>query len=213
MQVNVTLKRGLSLALSLLPALFWILLTLAFDLPYIAHLSLLAALIHELFHILAFSLLSSRCTLRFSFSGMRLSGSRTLSYLEEMLVALAGPLGNLLLFVLFSLIFGREEYLFIFGIINLFSALLNLLPIESLDGYRIADCLFARAGLRGFGTALSSLSLALLSLLSLGALYLMRTVGTGYWIYFLFSFYLIKSVKKGGGRLFERKNEKKGEIQ
>ena len=84
--------------------LFWVLLMLAFDTPSVVILTVIAALLHESGHIAAMTIICRKgITLpRAVISGLRLKPERALSYTEELFVAAAGPLLNLLLFT-FSL--------------------------------------------------------------------------------------------------------------
>lgn len=98
---------------------------------------ILSALAHELCHLTY--LLVRRCemrALRINFLGAEMETS-PLSYVDEMLCALSGPLANFILYLVFSHRNGP------FAILNLGSFLFNMLPIYPLDGGRIL-----RAGLQ-----------------------------------------------------------------
>lgn len=161
----------------LTPALF-LLLT---DTPVLLAALLPAALLHELAHYAVLRLCGVR-TARFTLTGLGASlyvpELHRLSYGAELLSAAAGPLMNLLLWVLLSLT-GREE-LTLFAGAQMVLGVLNLLPVRPMDGGRIlwlatayltepytADRVAAAVGL-----AVSSALLAL-------CLWLVLTTGSG----------------------------------
>ena len=161
----------------LTPALF-LLLT---DTPILLAALLPAALLHELAHYAVLRLCGVR-TARFTLTGLGASlyvpELHRLSYGAELLSAAAGPLMNLLLWVLLSLT-GREE-LTLFAGAQMVLGVLNLLPVRPMDGGRIlwlatayltepytADRVAADVGL-----AVSSALLAL-------CLWLVLTTGSG----------------------------------
>ena len=161
----------------LTPALF-LLLT---DTPILLAALLPAALLHELAHYAVLHLCGVR-TARFTLTGLGASlyvpELHRLSYGAELLSAAAGPLMNLLLWVLLSLT-GREE-LTLFAGAQMVLGVLNLLPVRPMDGGRIlwlatayltepytADRVAAAVGL-----AVSSALLAL-------CLWLVLTTGSG----------------------------------
>lgn len=118
----------------LTPALF-LLLT---DTPILLAALLPAALLHELAHYAVLRLCGVR-TARFTLTGLGASlyvpELHRLSYGAELLSAAAGPLMNLLLWVLLSLT-GREE-LTPFAGAQMVLGVLNLLPVRPMDGGRI----------------------------------------------------------------------------
>ena len=136
----MTKKRFTDALFSLVPSLFWLLPLLLCE-PFSVSLSLLSAtLIHESGHIFAFFLTSSGAPrLEGRAFGLLLMPSRPLSYKKELVIALFGPLFNLILAVFLFLfsrpLFKEGELLFIF--INLCVGISNLLPISFFDGGRI----------------------------------------------------------------------------
>lgn len=118
----------------LTPALF-LLLT---DTPILLAALLPAALLHELAHYAVLRLCGVR-TARFTLTGLGASlyvpELHRLSYGAELLSAAAGPLMNLLLWVLLSLT-AREE-LTLFAGAQMVLGVLNLLPVRPMDGGRI----------------------------------------------------------------------------
>ena len=102
----------------------------------------LASLLHELGHMLALLLLRGRLSsLHIGFFGMRMVLDRRypLSYTAEALVALAGPLINVLMAIGLWLLTDQGPLLWI----HLCLAGFNLLPIEPLDGGRALFQLWA----------------------------------------------------------------------
>ncbi len=196
--------------LASLPMIFWVLLIFSFDAPYIAILTFSAAAIHELGHILATLILLGKFELKASLTGFGLR-TGTLSYRAEFLIALSGPLMNVIAFAACALLSRKMgEYVSVFGIINLFTAISNLLPIESYDGYRILSSLLSRFfSPEKIYTALSTVSLIINSLLIFLVLYLMVKLNSGYFIFFVLVFLLIKTFKKATNSPFRRKQEKK----
>lgn len=107
-----------------------------------------ALLLHEAGHCFAFFLLGEPPpALSGRLGGLLLSPrGGALSYGRELIVALAGPLFNLLAAAaLIPAIRGGagKEASFCFFAINLLSALFNLLPLAGFDGGRVLFCLFA----------------------------------------------------------------------
>ena len=120
----------------LTPALF-LLLT---DTPILLAALLPAALLHELAHYAVLRLCGVRAA-RFTLTGLGASlyvpELHRLSYGAELLSAAAGPLMNLLLWVLLSLT-GREA-LTLFAGAQMVLGVLNLLPVRPMAGHGIPD--------------------------------------------------------------------------
>ncbi len=192
-----------------MPSVFWILLIFGFDSPYIGVATLICALIHELGHILAILIVTPGFSLKPAISGFRLGTDKTLSYKQEIIIAFAGPLTNIIAFNI-SLMFGKalNGYLFTFGILNLMTALSNLMPIEGYDGYRISWCLFSLFGYSNLPIkALRCFSFFMIVMLAFLALYFMVRVDGGYWIYFIFITALVKSLSGDRKVFFEKTRE------
>ena len=191
------LIKAVKFLVRILPTSFWLVLIFAFDKPYIAILTLLSAFIHELGHIIAFMKFSKKYRFYSVASGFRLSSENGLSYKEELICALSGPLANVLCALALSpfILLGPYGYAKIFGAVNLFTAISNLVPIEGYDGYRISACLinqYTNLGLSA--TVLKAISFILSSFICLIALYLLRSFDGGYWIFFIFLASLIKAI-------------------
>ena len=99
-----------------------------------------AALIHESGHLLAMMFLGMPITkLRFCGWGLRIKQNTVVSYRQELVVAMAGPLINVIVGTVLSLILFwiDSAILRIFALSNFLYALLNVLPIPPLDGDKI----------------------------------------------------------------------------
>ena len=181
-----------------LPLLFWLLLMLAFDSPAMTVLTVAAAITHELGHIAVISFISGgRLTVpRAVISGLRIAPGRMLSYKEEALVAIGGPAINLLVFI--SLIpFFSSEYVFTFALLNLLTAISNLIPIYGYDGYRILRAVISKFSTPDFSERLlSSASLLFSSFAVFTSLFFILKIGEGYWIFTVFFVILVKDILK-----------------
>lgn len=141
----------------------------------------MAAILHELGHLLALYLLGGRVS-HFCF---RLSGGelqydgKHLSYGREILLALAGPGMNLLCAWLcgWLAVFGQRELLYQFSGCHLVLAFFNLLPALPLDGGRVLQNLLElRYPMEGEGLALK-ISLCVGAILLLFGLFLLLQGG------------------------------------
>ena len=203
-------RRNLIRFSKIMPPIFWTLIIFAFDMPYVAIATLIAALIHECGHIAAMLLITGGFKLGSELSGLRLTGGRNLSYKEESVIAAAGPIANLLAFIIFL---PFNDYTFVLAILNLCTAISNLLPIESYDGYRILTAALDHCEKGDAARSLLSyISLFTSATVSILSLYLIRSFGGGHWIFFIFIAAVIKSLKKDERVLFARKNEKNGDF-
>ena len=122
---------------ALLTPAFFLLLT---DTPALLAALLLAAFLHELAHYAVLRLCGVP-TACFTLTGLGASlyvpELHRLSYGAELLSAAAGPLVNLLLWVMLSLT-GRDE-LSLFAGAQMVLGVLNLLPVRPMDGGRILE--------------------------------------------------------------------------
>lgn len=196
--------RFLSFVSGVLRSGFWICLLFALDRPYLAILSLLSMLFHEFFHVLAFMLLSKNAHLRTKVSGLRLLPSDTLSYREERLIALAGPIGGgigaLTCFAFYPL---APEYLADFAICHLLTSLSNLLPIEGYDGYRALKATLALHGSADSERVMRALSFSFTAVLTILSLCFFGILGQGLWPAGVFLFTLIGALPERKNTIFE----------
>ena len=187
----------------LLSVVFLGLITFGFDVSYIAILTVISAVIHECGHLIAIRLINKEKNPVPSptVSGFRIARTRQLSYPEELIISLGGPLINLLVF-LSVLILPQGSfslYLWDFGLINLMTAASNLLPIESYDGHKILRSVFYLSFLEEWTEKiLSALSLFFSALLTFLSLYLILRLGEGFWIFGIFFSSLLSAIKKNG---------------
>ena len=126
----------------------WILVLFLLDVPYILPM-ILAVALHECGHLFCARLLKIRVLrLEFSMLGARINIDDTfLSYKNEFLLAMSGPLAGAIGFALCFPISSRfcalhffSEFLLPFSVISLCLALFNLIPIDTLDGGRMLRC-------------------------------------------------------------------------
>ena len=188
--------------IDILPIFFWSFLIFGFENTVLGIASILCALIHEAGHMLyIFAVKGNPNRIRGVASGFRIKAGKGLSYNQEILMYLAGPMSNILLFVLLSLpclIAGRP--ITAFAIISLVTGLSNLLPIKGYDGYGIIRAVIEKytIGDRAILTLLH-LSSALSFIFCLIAIYFLDRLGEGYWIFALFFVSMIKHIKEGLG--------------
>ena len=143
---------------------------------------LLAAAVHEAGHLIAARALKIRVTcLRVGLLGARLeTGSGLLSYGAEWKLAAAGPLASFLLAALAALLRGCSAFPEQLCAVSLLLGILNLLPIETFDGGRMAGCALAkRFGATVAAKLLRGCSFAVLFLLWCVSVYLLLRAGSG----------------------------------
>lgn len=186
--------------------LFWGLLLFAFDKAYLAVLTLLCAIIHEGGHIACTLICMKKMTLRAVGNGFRIKVESQLSYVKEILISVAGPLINITVFALLSPV-KTNSYISDFAILNLLTALSNLLPIEGYDGYRILNCTLKLLEIPTGENILSKASFASCILLCFISLFLIMKIDYGYWIYFVFLATIFKKIQSNQRLLFARKRE------
>ena len=190
----------------ILPYVFWGLLIFSFDKPHFAILTLISSAIHECGHLFAAAAVRSGAGLEGKLYGMRIRISEgTMSYTGELIILSAGPLANLVAFLV-SLPSVTHPYIAEFAFINILSAISNLLPVESYDGYRIIEILCHSFG-KSFIAArlLRYVSFVCVFIIVIFSLFLMAKLNTGYWIYFIFLFSLLRTLKRSINDDFEEK--------
>ena len=203
------LLKPFRLLYALLPAAFWFLLMLGFDKTYIAVLTVLCALLHELGHMAALFAIHREMTLRPRAMGFGIKDFGQLSYKEEIFSALAGPLANLLT-ALLLFPFAGNKYVCDTALLNLLTAASNLLPVKDYDGYRILSALLClRTDSQTAERICLRASLFITLLLTFLSLYLMLKADSGYWIFFIFAILLFRSLEDGRRTIFEKTREKK----
>ena len=176
-------------------ALFWILVMLGFDGVVGAILTLVSVIIHEMGHLVALLILGHEGGVPLPrMPGFSIKVSSTLSYKEDIAVAAAGPLVNLLTaLILLPIKQAAEPLIFI----SVLTALSNLLPVRGYDGYKILTSLIAMAGAeRYLGRLPDILSFGTAATAVLLSLYFIYAFDAGYWIFGVFFIFLLGEVKK-----------------
>lgn len=118
---------------------------LLFDPLGFLRMALFCAAIHESGHVLVYALCAHRWPkLRFSITGIALSGAQRLSRAQELWVLAAGPMVNFIFAAALLLrLQARASYrLYFLSAVSLCTGLYNLLPFGVLDGARILENLF-----------------------------------------------------------------------
>ena len=128
-----------------LPALVLLAYLVMTEPPAVLLLFLGALATHEWGHLVAFRLVGAQDP-AFSIAGVgaRLSPSLPLLPKDELWVALAGPLSNIL-FALLALRFGRGDFFLLLAAVHLLFGVCNLLPFGLTDGERVMRLLLARS--------------------------------------------------------------------
>lgn len=173
---------------SILPILFWTSLIFGFDTPYIAILTIICAILHEIGHYLLIIVFSNRhSALKPHTSGFRIKRAERLSYEKEIAILIGGPMVNLILAAL-TLPFGAlaHGYIRTFGFINLITGISNLLPFEGYDGYGAIKELLLLNGKTDSVKRLAEFSFILSVVIIFLSLYFIERYGEGYWIFGLF---------------------------
>ena len=184
----------LNFLISILPPLFWGLIIFGFEEPYMAILSIICAIIHECGHII---FMNKSSAVRGVMSGFRIKSAGVVTYRQKILSYLGGPLANIVLS--FALLpFFTNDYLRMLALLNLATAMSNLLPIEGYDGYGIIITFLEKRECPSIAfSILSCVSGGLILCFTLFSLYLMDRVGGGYWIFAIFFSFLLKIIDRG----------------
>lgn len=187
--INFSILRVLKiLSESVLPLFFWVFLIFGFDVPYIAILTIIAAVIHEVGHLVAITFISQNTEVpRGHLSGFRIKQGNSISYQKSCIILAMGPAANLILFIL-TLPFRNclNGYMGIFCIINLATAISNLLPVEGYDGYGIASQILLSKNHTDAIKQLERISFIFSVCATFFSLYLLDKFGSGYWIFGIF---------------------------
>ncbi len=204
------IKVFLKALLHCLPALFWCLLLFSFDTPYIAVISIVCAVIHECGHELYICRKSGKLRMpRGAVNGLKISYDELsrLSYSEEAMLYAAGPLANILSAMLFPIYSSTGEYGACFAIINLTTAISNLIPIKCYDGYGILNAFLKKTLPCHLSQRITeTLSFGFTLVLCITSLYFIDRFGESYWIFFVFLASLLSGI---AGSLKNNNCEKK----
>ncbi len=198
----------------ILPLIFWVVLIFGFDSKYVAILTILAAIIHESGHMI-FTLPFSKkrsSVLKNELSGFRIK-TNSLSYKEELLASIGGPLFNLVAGILLFIIpfeSGFRDYAYTFGLLNILTMISNMLPIENYDGYRAlssALCLIFGDSLTVY-SVLYWISFTTSVIMTFISLYFMLRIDEGYWVFAVFFSTTISAiVKKQKDMIYENNRD------
>ena len=192
----------------ILSLLFLLFLILGFESLSITLMTFISIVIHESGHSLAHIALigGKRPEMYITPKGFKIK-TKTLSYGEEALCALSGPLANFLIcifcFVLtrLNIDFARD-----FMTINFLTAISNLIPFKNYDGYRILICISSifvedNSCVIRF---LEHCSFFISVLFSFTSLFIILKIGEGYWIFIVcFSEILCKILKNQNEHFYE----------
>lgn len=179
-----------------LPCVFWLLVVFGFDEPYIAILTLIAAAIHESGHFIAIRAVSGKgARLGGAINGLRIRCPDGISHLGRIAILSAGIAFNLASAVILYLL-GRiwGDYFTDFSYVNLATAVSNLLPEESYDGYGIVRELLEHK--ERSVIPLVRISFLFTVALTFLSLFFIGRYGSGYWIFFLFFSSLFQKISK-----------------
>lgn len=183
--------------LEALPALTLLLYLLISEAPAVWLLFLAALALHEWGHLCAFRLVrASIPAFRFAGVGTRLSPTLPLLPKEEAVIAIAGPLFNLI-FAFGALRFGRGDFFLLAAVTHFLFAAGNLLPFGATDGERLLRLLLERlfpTRATGLLFLISTFTLALFFYFSLYLYYLTGNGLSG--IFFALFFIFLPSASK-----------------
>jgi len=184
------MQRFLHILLSLLGGAFWTMLMLGFSDIKMTALTITAALIHECGHIIMLLLFRKKFSLpALVSSGFRIKTKSSFSYSEEILICAAGPLINVIMFIFFM------PHHADFAIINLATAISNLLPLPEYDGYKIiSDAISLIFGNQISDCVMPHITVLICSVIVLLSLFLIMILNGGYWIFFIFFIVLVKEI-------------------
>lgn len=188
-KIKVIIEYFLKLMLNVLPVIFWLCLIYSFDNTAVANLTILAMIIHEAGHIACVFFFTGKILLpRGDFSGLKLLKNNMPTYLQQFFLYASGVLSNLFAVILtLAFPFSQTRFGELFIAINIATAFSNLLPIDGYDGYRITLLTIEYFNLGTVGYAfLEIISFAFVFAMSIVSLFLVYTLGNGYWIMGIF---------------------------
>ncbi len=193
----------------LLSGLFWILALFGFDEPAVAFVTLVSVAIHELGHEAALFILGKPLRLPVpKTDGFRIKPQALLSYKEEIAVLAAGPLANTISALATILLFPKSDAQRLFSLVNVLTALTNLIPVRNYDGYKILAAIAEHSESRALSRLLEIFSLLFASAVLLLSLYAIYRLDAGYWIFGVFFIFLLGEIKISIPVRFQRIKEK-----
>ena len=188
-------------------ALIYLLFMLFCDKSGLAAMSLLAAALHEIGHLVAARVMHIPIgAMRFDLLGARIDvKGRILSYGEEWLLCMSGPLSSLVFSLIGSFFWSHTKLAIAFSCASLLLGLLNLLPIQTFDGGRMLECaLLSFTTPQKTGSILRGCTFLFLWLLWAFSDYLMIKIADGISLFF---FTLTLLARFFEGRTRKKKNE------
>lgn len=194
---RIVLKRISGFLGSLASTVFWIMLIFGFEEIPMAIASLVAIGVHELGHLIYLKFLRIDADIRGVLSGFRIKAENSLSYQEERRLYLFGPLANIVFALLLSLLTPLTGGMLLeWVVVNLITALSNLLPVEGYDGYGAIISLLREREMERGEAILQSISFSLIFVMSIFSLYFIDRFSGGYWIFAIFFASMIKQLSK-----------------
>ncbi len=155
----------------------------------IATTTLLCIAIHEISHTVAFIIVNNPLLPRAKMNGLRISVGY-MSYKKRLFATAIGPVANLVAAII-SVPFAKSSgYAACFGLLNLMTAISNLIPINGTDGYNlILIALNSNGGTKKAYLTLEAASVCLNVLIFLTTSYCVLHIGESYlmWGFFFFS--------------------------
>ena len=207
---RLALKRISGILSSLSSTVFWIMLIFGFEEISMAAASIVAIGVHEMGHLLYLKFLGVDAGIRGVLSGFRIQSGNTLSYSEERRLYLFGPLANIILALILSLLTPLTNGLLLEGVVvNLITALSNLLPVEGYDGYGALISLLRQYEMERGEVILHYVSFSIIFLMCIFSLYFIDRFGGGYWIFAIFLASMLKHLSK---KLARVKIENSGDL-
>ncbi len=177
---------------------FFVFVLFGFYTPSVAILSLFAAAVHEAGHLLSLYLLGKKVVgFERRLNGFVMECKTGLSYREERIVALSGPLANFLAAGIAALFLPLcPGYLADFIILFVLTGLSNLLPVEGYDGGRIlASFLSERGDIEAAHRICRLFSLLFILVFLFLSLFVLLERGQGYFIFSVFFVSLLSFIR------------------
>ncbi|MBE6533068.1 MAG: hypothetical protein E7676_06185 [Ruminococcaceae bacterium] len=193
---NAVLEALLRIVNQFLPVLFWITLIFGFEEPRIAVHTIISAFIHESGHVIYLKVRGiTESRLRGDVSGFRIRSCSVLSYRDEIMLYLCGPMANILAALLLSPV--HTEWATLLSALNIATAVSNLLPVEGYDGYGALHALAEKRNPHGLCVRiLDIISAAIIFSFCILSIYFIDRFGAGYWIFALFFASMLKQLNK-----------------
>lgn len=180
----------------ILPILFWMSVIFGFEEESMAIATIIAAIIHECGHVLFLTLSKNKMKIKGVLSGFRIRSNKIMSYGQEALLYLSGPLANITavsVLLVFAELFDVTDKKAITA--NLLTAISNLLPIHGYDGYGAlralvgkSECFYIAESILQLISSLFTFAFCMLSL------YFIDRYGEGYWIFAVFFISMLRDL-------------------